>query len=314
MKKDFNGKLRFLEGLLGRSRYSHGTKEALFYCPFCHHHNPKLSVNLESDKWQCFPCGKAGRNLMFLVKKKGNSNSVNEYLKKYKSDKASVYIDKKAISEFSLELPKEFVPIVECQNSVVGIRAWEYLTQVKKISGEDILKHKIGLAVTGQYRDRIIFPSFNKKGFLNYYTTRSYSGRYISPEVPKGYKSQIIANELNIDFKKPIVIVEGYTDMLKAGSNTVPIFGKTLLVESLLFESIILNTVPAVYLALDADAKKASRKIAKKFMEWDVPVYSIDVSPYNDVGEMPKEVFSEKYETAKLYSRYSLLRERMRAL
>lgn len=311
---DFNGKLLFLEKLLGKAKYSHNTKEALFYCPFCHHHKPKLSVNIETDSWQCFPCGKAGRNLLFLIKKRGNRDSVDEYLKKYKSDKASVHVDKKAIAEFTIRLPKEFVPIVECRNSVVGIRAWGYLTQVKKILPEDILRHKIGLAIGGQYADSIIFPSFNKKGFLNYFTTRSYTGKYVSATVPKGYKSQFIANELNIDFRKPIVLVEGYTDMLKSVSNTVPLFGKTLLTESVLFETIVLSGVPAVYLALDLDAQKDVQKIAKKFMQWDVPVYIVGVGPFKDVGEMEKDEFVNRYEMATLCSRNDLLRERMRNL
>jgi hypothetical protein len=135
----------------------------------------------------------------------------------------------------------------------------------------------------------------------------------LSAFVPKGYKSQIIINELNIDWKKPVVICEGFVDMLKSVTNTVPLFGKSMSQQSKLFESIVLNDTP-VYLALDADAKKDAQKLAKSFISYDVSCYNIDVEPYKDIGEMNHEQFQERYNSAKLLNKMDLLRERIRSL
>jgi len=310
---DYDSKLSFLERLLGKYKYSNSTKEAEFFCCFCSHHKQKLSINIETDHWQCWVCGKAGKSLIYLIKKVGSREDIEDYLKKYKSNNINIFIDKEAISQFHLNLPEEFRPIVECKDSIAGRKAYDYLTRVRKIEEKDILRHKIGLAIAGDYQNRIIFPSFNKEGFINYFTTRGYEGGYVSPTVPKGYRSQIIPNELNIDWTKPVVLVEGYVDMLKSIPNTIPLFGKSIMEHWVLFEKIVMSDIP-IFLALDQDAKKSSHKISELFMSSDVLVYNIDISPYKDVGEMSKEEFKNRYECAIPVSRNSIFREKLRML
>jgi hypothetical protein len=49
--------IEILEGVLGGATLIRDGDEALFYCPSCKHHKKKLSVNLPTQKFQCWVCG-----------------------------------------------------------------------------------------------------------------------------------------------------------------------------------------------------------------------------------------------------------------
>jgi hypothetical protein len=310
---EYHSKLLFLEHILGSAKFSSGTKEAEFFCGFCKHYKRKLSVNLETNHWQCWVCGASGRNLNFLVRKFGTAQDYAEYRKKFEHKKI---IFKELTEEeinFKPELPEEFTPIVNCRDSMVGKRALDYLTKTRGVLEEDILRHKIGITFTDQYRDSVIFPSFDRRGFLNFYTVRYFNGRKWSVEVPKGYKNQIILNELNVDLSKPVVVVEGFVDLLKSIDNTVPLFGSFLSTDSVLFNRIVRNKTDVI-LALDSDAQKKAHKIARSFMKYDVSCYIVDVSPYGDLGEMTKEEAKIRCESASLLNKERIFVDKLRAL
>ena len=66
--------------------------------------------------------------------------------------------------------------------------------------------------VLPQLRRRVIIPSFDSEGFLNYFTARAIdesTRKYVNPKVKR---TDIIFNELNVDWKKELVIVEGPFD------------------------------------------------------------------------------------------------------
>ncbi len=63
-------KLNIIKQALGHSYRSGG--EFLFHCPFCNHHKPKLSLNVEKNVYKCWVCDASGRNIRRLVKKFGN--------------------------------------------------------------------------------------------------------------------------------------------------------------------------------------------------------------------------------------------------
>lgn len=306
----YERKLRFLERLLGKARYSSNTNEAEFFCCFCTHHKPKLSINLESDRWKCWVCGKNGKALFYVLKKVGSSEDINEYIKHHKSKLIDSprpdFIDQ----GFRISLPEDYYPLVDCIDTPSGKRAWNYLHK-RGISGDQILKYKIGICDRG-----ILLPSFDKKGYLNFYQIRQYSKDfpyYVPQEVPKGYKNQIIINELNIDWEKPVVLVEGFFDMLKSTTNTVPLLTSSLIKDSKLFETIVIKA-KKVYLALDPDAERNIRKVANRLTSYGIHVYKINVSPYKDIGEMTKKEFIDRYKNAIFYDKRSIFKERLATL
>ena len=59
-----------------------------------------------------------------------------------------------------------------------------------------------------------------------------------------------------------------------------------------------ISNIPPIYLAMDPDAKGKEQKIAKLLMQYDIELYKIDISGFDDVGEMTKEQFKNRKENA----------------
>lgn len=309
---DFDAKFSFLQSLLGKGKYNPRTKESQFFCPFCptRHHKPKLALNLNNEIYQCWVCGAKG-NIIKLLKKVASHSDLQQYLDKFQSKFSKSAKNSEEIETFQVHLPEEYVPLIEYKNHLLGQKAYDYLLGKRGITEEDILKYKIGTAFRGNYANKIILPSFDSRGLVNFFTSRTYDGEYWSPSAPKGYKFSIIMNELNLDFHKPIVIVEGFFDMLKSVVNTVPLFGSSLPVQSLLFKTIVYYDT-SVFIGLDPDAEKKSNNLMYHLLAYDILTYKIDVAPFKDIGELTKEQFLSKYQQATNISKNDILRSRIR--
>ena len=61
---------------------------------------------------------------------------------------------------------------------------------------------------------------FNKKYFLNYILKKTCTYNFEKIYILTRFKSDIIFNHLNIDFLKPVTIVEGVFDAVKSGLNS----------------------------------------------------------------------------------------------
>tara|TARA_Y100001963_G_scaffold142998_1_gene213267 strand:+ start:469 stop:1134 length:666 start_codon:yes stop_codon:yes gene_type:complete len=202
-----------------------------------------------------------------------------------------------------VELPEEFVSLCSENLPATGVYALRYLEK-RGVTKSDILKWKIGYCFSGEYRNRIIIPSFDDDGDCSYFIARSYSGDSYKYKNPRASKD-IVFNELYIDWNLDLVLVEGVFDALVAG-NAVPILGSTLRSGSKLLRKIVRNDTP-VYVALDPDAAKKERRIIEMLLRYDIEVYKIDVSGYEDVGSMPKDVFYERKDNASFIDRDNYL-------
>ena len=100
-------------------------------------------------------------------------------------------------------------------------------------------------------------------------------------------------------------MVEGVFDALVAG-NAVPILGSTLRKGSRLLREIVRNDTP-IYIALDPDAADKERRIIQMLLRYDIELYKIDISGYEDVGSMSKNVFNERKNNASLIDRDNYL-------
>ena len=160
------------------------------------------------------------------------------------------------------------------------------------------------IAFSGEYRNRIIVPSFDQDGDISYFIARSYSGDSFKYKNPKASKD-ITFNELYIDWNKDLVLVEGVFDALVAG-NAVPILGSTLREGSKLLRKIVWNDTP-IYVALDPDAAAKERRIIEMLLRYDIELYKIDVSGYEDVGSMPKHIFNQRKNNAVFIDRDNYL-------
>ena len=133
------------------------------------------------------------------------------------------------------------------------------LFKERGITKAEILKWKIGYCSSGEYETRIIFPSFNKDGYVNYFVARTYIDhwkRYLNPPV----SNNVLFNELYVDWNNDLCIVEGVFDAVVA-SNAIPLLGSSLRDSSKLLQKIIKHDTP-IYLAMDPDAKDKEQKVA----------------------------------------------------
>jgi DNA primase len=193
-----------------------------------------------------------------------------------------------------LELPEEFISLCPDKIPATGLYAMKYL-QNRGVTKADILKWKIGFCFGGEYRNRIIIPSFDNEGDVSYFIARSYSGDSYKYKNPRSSKD-ITFNELYVDWNKDLILVEGVFDALVAG-NAVPILGSTLRKGSKLLQEIVRNDTP-IYIALDPDVADKERRIIKTLLQYDIELYKIDVSGHEDVGSMSKSVFEERKKNA----------------
>ena len=290
----FKTKLEILKSILGQ--YYCSGEEYIFYCPRCEHHKKKLSINIDKNAFKCWVCGLSGRNIYRLIKSYGTYTDKKKWYRLTQQVEIESFSEKLfGSSESKIEslfLPEEFISLANKSLPTTSIYPINYLRS-RGITKKDIIKWKVGYCSHGSYEGRVVFPSFDLNGKLNYFVARSYTGdwkRYRNPP----NKSDIIFNHLYLDFLKPITIVEGVFDAVKSGLNSVPLLGSTLVENSVLLSEIVKNDT-TVYLALDSDAVKKTEKLIELFLKYDIDLFLVDLqmTKHEDVGEMTKQEFKQ---------------------
>lgn len=287
-------KREILRNALGRHWNSGG--EMLFRCPKCQHDKLKMSVNIEKNAFKCWVCGFSGNKISYLI-----SKFAPDYYSQWSSIAEEVDLSKyEFIFDEPEEEPDQIINLPLEFKSLTGSstgdkkRALAYLYS-RDVTDLDILRWKIGFCDYGEYEGRIIIPSFNLKGQLNYFIARSYTDDWMKYKNPRASKD-LVFNDLNIDWDDDIVIVEGVFDAIRH-KNCIPILGSSLRENHKLFQKICRNK-HEVYLALDEDAKVKELGIAKKFREYGIACKSIPVNPYSDLAEMPRSEFIQRKQNA----------------
>ena len=286
-------KRKIVTQILG-SYYQKGD-EHLYHCPYCNHHKKKMSVNFANGYWKCWVCDQRGKNIYRIVRKFGTYQQRQKYLELQGrldlNEFDDLFKELNNIEEKQvIEMPKEFISLCNKDQEMDSTDAFRYLSS-RGIGRREILKWKIGYCKEGTYAGRIIIPSFDMDGDLNYFIARSFVGhsrRYLNPPADR----DIVFNELNIDWDEPIILVEGAFDAVAAGENAIPILGSTLREKSRLFQAIALHDTP-VYMALDKDAEKKAGWIIRSFLKYDIEVFKVPIDDA-DVSEMGGKEFKER--------------------
>ena len=288
-------KIDILSQFLGIPKRIDRNGNAYFTCPFCSHHNPKFTVNVEKRVYNCFHCEVKGRSLSFLLKKMNVSN-IEQYIKIFNEEKKNDDGDinnifgKEIVTQKKVMLPKGYGNIFKNIDRTFYLAAVKYLAD-RGLTKEDILKYDIYYSISEQ---RILFPSYDSNYNLNYYVARTIqpfeSYKYKNALAPK---REVIFNEHLIEWDRPLYIVEGIFDAILSRKNAVPVLGSSVGRGSLLFKRLLENKTEVV-IALDADAKKKMFKMIDELIRYNVSVTYVDwKSEERDIAEMGTDRFEE---------------------
>jgi len=294
--------------ILGESlgNYIDKGSELLFRCPSCNHHKRKFSVNLDKNVFKCWICDYIGKDIGRLVYSYGTPENKRQW-KVIAGVVDFSELDEKE-EKLTVTLPEEFITLTGKKVKPLSIPARKYLKE-RNLTRSDLVWWKIGYCPDGEFEKRIIIPSFDLSGSVDYFIARSYTSgswqKYKNPPSEKDF----IFNELYLDWNSGVTIVEGVFDAMVAG-NAIPLLGSTLRENSYVFQK-ILDNCQEIYIALDADATEKELKIGKLFMSYGVDVYRIDTSGFGDIGEMDKETFQTRKKTATFLSLDNYLVEKL---
>jgi len=251
-----------LRDMLGKEKQYYPSKgQIAFNCYVCDEGRNKgnLEVNIHHHVYKCWSCceinGTQGA-LGKLVDIIGNKKQ-----KKLYSIFKPVDIEKEERKRIYLKLPKEFTSFKDYNQLHVPHRQAKNYLRDRGITDEIIEKYGIGFATEGEYAGRIIVPSYDKKGELNFFVSRAWfktKSKYKNPQAPK---ELIIFNESLIDWNKPIYLCEGVFDSFFL-DNSIPLLGKHL--PELLFGVLYDNTKSDIIICLDGDAFENAKKIYKQ--------------------------------------------------
>ena len=238
-------------------------------CPVCSYEIKGLSktdgkgnleINYINHIYKCWACAETHDthgHLGKLIQQFGSKKDKKTY-NLIRPDK----VEKKKKEFKELELPKEYKKFEEIHP--LHLPRKEALNYLKKrgITQETIDKYQIGICMEGDYAGRIIVPSFNKKGDLNFFVSRSWNPRsklkYKNPEASKDF---LIFNESLIDWKKDIYLVEGVFDSFFL-DNSIALLGKY--VNDNLWEMLYNKAKKNIIVCLDGDAFDDAKNIYDK--------------------------------------------------
>jgi len=280
--------LILLESVLGQGhKTSRGNYS--FKCPFCTHHKNKLEINCitnakSENPWHCWVCEAKGKTIRSLFKSaKVPANKVAELNMIIAPGKD---IDKHTIST-ALELPKEFISLTSVvENKIATIEAKHAIKFLRKrgITPDDIIKYNIGFCNDGPYKDRVIVPSYDENGIINYFIARAYKDGPTKYKNPPTDAKSAIGWELYINWDAPIILVEGIFDALTIKRNVIPLFGK--IIHEKLMKKLVRSSVNRIYIALDPDAIKNAFKYCEELMSYGKEVYlvELDGKDANEIG------------------------------
>ena len=257
--------VELLTDVLGEPHQHYESKAQIsFDCPVCAAEKGlengdgkgNLEINYSRHVYKCWACGETlGTHgpLGKLFDKFGTKKQkkVYELIKPEElkqEDKKKVWV----------RLPEGYMTFEDSNPRFIPhIEAYNYLKS-RGITDEIIKKYKIGYTVKGDFAYRIIVPSYNSEGQLNYYVARAWTKKkmkYKNPSVPK---DEIIFNEGLIDWDKDIYLVEGAFDSFFL-DNPLVMLGKKM--SKLIFENLYNRANANIIVCCDGDAWEDGVKI-----------------------------------------------------
>tara|TARA_A100001015_G_scaffold316511_1_gene430974 strand:- start:2158 stop:3090 length:933 start_codon:yes stop_codon:yes gene_type:complete len=309
-----NDKISFLNKVFGKSKLQNNQIELMVPCPYCKATKKlKMNIRLDSDLWHCWVCNEKGRSLGRLIKQKA-PQKVAEYYQRFAKNFTYNYSLDDSSELDAVSLPDGFLLLMENLNKPAAKAVYHYAI-ARGLSDEDIWQNRIGYSEEWSLSRRLIIPSFDADGNLNYWTARSIDPenkyRYINA---KANKKTLVFNEIDLEYSKPVHLVEGPFDLLKTRHvNATCLLGSSLSEASLLFYKLV-AFCDSVILCLDSDAQSKQDRIADSLLMYDKEVYYVDPPEDTDWGDTDRQTITTLFKSRKKYHRNSSLYRRINAL
>jgi hypothetical protein len=224
-----------------------------------------LEVNYQRGVFRCWAC--SGKNnmkgrLKFLIQKYGTPHHVTQY-NLVKPEFIS-YGDEDEIVHAAKDesLPEEYYPLIESNHWKSGYNeAMDYLSK-RGIGPAIIKKYKIGYCHSGKFHHRIILPSYDENGNLNFFVGRTIwktaKPKYLNSEAPR---EEVIFNRSLINPDATIYLVEGPFDSIVT-PNSIPLLGLSIFDKQIDF--LQQNAKANVVVVLDGEARTDAIEVYKK--------------------------------------------------
>lgn len=300
----FSSKISFVQSIFGAGEVRR--ENITVRCPFCNDsrlEKKKLSIRLTDDVNHCWVCGWSARSLLPL-------------LRKFAPDKVAEYkvsnpllLDKKNLStdeDIPLCLPSDFKLLAAVRGDPYAENLIEYLAG-RGLGIRELWRWKIGYSRNEKWVDRVILPSFDRNGDINFFTGRTITDqKYRKYENCDVKRTEVVFDEMNIDWKEELVLVEGPFDLAKCRMNSTCILGSSIPEDSLLHDKILFHNTPIV-LMLDQDMKDKMIFLAKRFISYGIAVKCVFLDE-KDPGQMTPSSIEKHVKNAKALNEYDLMR------
>ena len=324
-----------LTTILGESKqggYDKSVQQYQFNCPYCAEEKGgidnkyNLEISFALGKFHCWSCNSSG-SLSKLIKNRGGKQLVDEYFRIINDIKENKYYDLNLFKdngdifeERYLKLPKTFRKIDLSKSKDKALL--EYLDK-RKITQDIIDFYNIGKTTWDEedwtWRNRIVIPSYNSVGDLNYFIGRTYKDndkrtKYKNCDADKNL---IVLHEDKIQWDADIYLVEGAIDCIYY-PNTISLMGKYLSPKMEVYNKLYEKANANIIICLDGDTtinevKRIYSILDRGRLRGKVKYIRLDTDdiPYKDFGEIyeaeGKSGIIRTMKTAKQFSELELL-------
>lgn len=257
-----------LESFLGEHRkHNEDTGQISFDCPACSYEKNmsegdgkgNLEINYNVGMFRCWSCQDTN-NMHGPIIKLLNIYATPRITRDYLLVKPDTLIFDNVIKNKILTLPEDYKKLSETTDKDYKSKiALNYLYK-RGITDEIIKEFEIGYAYRGMYFNRIIIPSYDKDGNLNYFIGRWFDDSYTKIKYlnPDSEKQEIIFNEAKLNLLSTIYLVEGPTDHIVV-PNSIPLLGKYI--SPKLLDLLYENAMSYIVIVLDDDAWEDAKNI-----------------------------------------------------
>lgn len=260
--------------------------QRIFNCPCCTEENGgipdnkyNLEISFEKDLnrggvFNCWKCQSRDRgmsgNVFKLIRKYGTTDIYKKFKECVNSILSSRMYDIDAFTGLTetisvkedLKLPRTFrkIDIKTCKNKSLLL----YLSK-RKIDQKMIDRFNLGYTEFENedfaYRGRLIIPSYDQFGELNYFIGRDYTEKgKIKYRNCDADKKELVFQESLVDWDAPIYLCEGAFDAMRFPNNGISMLGKVLTKDTALFKALYKKANSTITIVLDGDTNEDETK------------------------------------------------------